>query len=173
MSTRTERDKAKTKIKADEECPIAKERRLATERAQSAGHLYATRTEQRNAAHELRRLLMEVADDHREWMPNLGCAIGSGQGSLEIDALRERMVTTVLQAVNFQRFGHADTSLAKHPDGRFARRYFSNTLRRLVWGIFTPPGDSALEVSDRDDLGYEGEEAKWKVVDVAPWRVIL
>lgn len=155
------------------ECDFERADREAKERAAKANHLMATRREQRYAAEELRALLADYADKRPAMMPNLACSLGSGQHSGEVEALRHRMVEVVLQSINFHRHGHAEGSLAQHPDGRWARRYFSSKLNRLVWLVGQPPSDNGLEVSDVDEFGTDPPESEWRVVGVRPWRVVL
>lgn len=155
------------------DCDILARRKANIARAHQANHAVCTQTEQRAAAGELKRLLARTSNEHPHWMPNLGCSIGAGEGSTEIAALREEMVRVVLQAINFSRHGHAEGSLAQHPDGRWARRYFSKARNRLVWLIGKAPSDEPVEITDVDEFDDSDVESKWRVVGPVPWRVIV
>lgn len=80
----------------------------------------------------------------------------------------QELITVILQAMNTKRLGEAEESIARHRDGRTARRYYSETLGKLQWLITNPPSDKALEVDAVDELPAN---EKWEVVYSAPWKV--
>lgn len=183
QNARTERAKAKTDTgkRAQEavdalkaatqvgECELTRDRRIRAERAAAAGHVIISHQELAYAQRQLEGLLEDFSNRHPELMPNLGSPRGGSVHGARIEEMRQEIIKTILQAINYKRAGHAEESLARHPDGRWARRYYANARKRLVWLIGSAPSDDPIEMDDADNLPGSG----WEVSYDAPWRVVL
>lgn len=127
------------------------------------GRLTVGASEMQAAAEEIRASLNGVTD-----IADLAMRLGAGTGSGAAADRRERLVELVLQAINHERLGHAEGSIARHPDGRVARRYYSKEAGRLLWLIVEPASDSTVVVDAIPDLPTG---SKWEIVHAEPWKV--
>lgn len=127
------------------------------------GRLTADRGEIRAAAETVRAALQGVTD-----IRDLTMKLGEGQGSLDAENRRARLVELILQAINRERLGHAEHTIARHPNGKTARRYYSTNACRLLWLITDPPTDGHVIL---DGVAELPDTENWVVCYNAPWQV--
>ena len=82
-------------------------------------------------------------------------------------AARTEVLRVVLCAINTSRLGLPEGTVATHPDGRVARRYYSREGKQLKWLVIQPPSDANIEVDQGPELPGEG----WEISKEVPWNV--
>lgn len=80
---------------------------------------------------------------------------------------RDTIITAILRAINFERLGHAENSVAVHKDGRMAKRYYDRMFCCLRWIILEDEqGEPTAQRVDELDDG-------WSIVHDKPWQVTV
>lgn len=129
------------------------------------GRVLMTNGEVWAALRVIRKLLTE---DQIEWVP-LGPPQDGRPRTIKDDQLKAAVVHA-LRAINEERGGHPEGTVAVDTKGRTARRYYSDSLGRNVWLITEPPTDGNVEVDNIDRLG-EGDG--WAIVHKPAWMTSL
>ncbi len=91
----------------------------------------------------------------------------NASAELKYEALHD-LVDAVQRAINQRRLGYPEGTVATHPDGRIANRYYSVNQKRLVWLVIQPPTDDGLEVDSGPELPGDG----WVVSKQVAWQVV-
>lgn len=79
---------------------------------------------------------------------------------------RESVVEHVLRAINAKRLGYFEGSVARHGDGRIAKRYFDTAANQLSWLVFENDTDQ-VAASRVEDLVEPG----WRILHSELWKV--
>lgn len=98
---------------------------------------------------------------------DLTAKLGSGERSGEAAGAREAIITAILRAINFERLGYAENTVAVHKDGRMAKRYYDRMFCCLRWIILeNEQGEPSAQRVDELDGG-------WSIVHDKPWEVTV
>lgn len=104
-----------------------------------------------------------------EWLTKHMTSMNApGQGRRLNATAAADLITEILRCINNQRLGEAEGSLARHPSGSTARRYYSEKLGRLQWLTTEPPTDGPVVLDACDEFP---DDSKWEIVYSAPWKI--
>ena len=121
--------------------------------------LMATTQEIHAAADRLR-------DGLENWVKDIDLAATLGAGDGKATNARTALIIEILRAINTKRLGHAEGSIARHTDGRVAKRYYDKIFCCLRWIVLENEQQDNVTADRLDELGGD-----WTIVHDEPWKV--